>query len=575
FIQRRPGIGQSLLLLRTAELCASQIEMRAAAEAAESRAAFLAKAGEALAASLDYETTLETVAELAVPDFADWCGVDLLLKNGEIKRLAVKHFNPAKIAFMRELIEKYPPGEADAGRIAISTGNSLLMSEITEGLITARARDAEHARLILELGLKSFIVVPLVAPGRVFGALTFATAESQRTYTAADLQLAEDLARRAATAIDNAQLHREVRDNEERLRLAIDAGKIGAWDWDVRNDHVEWSDRVYEMHGVAPGTFGGKVQDFSKLIHPDDLQMVESAIRNSLERGEPYDLEFRVIHHTGEVRWLTTSARVIYDEQGRPVRMLGATMDTTDRRRAEEVAEKQAEALARSNSELQQFAFAASHDLQEPLRMVRIFGQLLSRQYKGKLDSQADQFLEQIESGTERMANLIQDLLAYSQVLHGEPAVTLVDCNEVLAVVLQSCRASIEESGALIEAGPLPTIPAEKLQLVQLFQNLLSNAIKYRKLNEAPRIRIDARETPKEWLLCFADNGIGIAAEHQDRIFAVFARLGGNESGGTGLGLAICERIVKRREGRIWVESEPGVGSRFYVALPRSVSAPV
>jgi len=224
--------------LSTAELCTWQIEMRAAAEAAESRSTFLAKAADALASSLDYETTLKTVAELAVPDFADWCGVDLLLKGGEIKRLAVKHFNPAKAAFVSELFENYPPRQDDAGCVAISQGRAVLMSQIPEKLILERARDAEHAELIRGLGLKSYIVVPLMAHGRIFGALNFATAESQRTYAAADLQLAEDLARRAATAIDNAQLHREVRDNEERLRMAIDAGKIGTFQMTTWNGPI-------------------------------------------------------------------------------------------------------------------------------------------------------------------------------------------------------------------------------------------------------------------------------------------------------------------------------------------------
>jgi len=250
--------------------------------------------------------------------------------------------------------------------------------------------------------------------------------------------------------------------------------------------------------------------------------------------------------------------------------MLGATTDTTDRRRTEEAVIKQAEALARSNAELQQFAFAASHDLQEPLRMVRIYSQLLGRRYKGTLDPQADEFLKYIEGGTERMGSLIQDLLAYSQVLHGEPKLTLVDCNKVLEAVLQSCRAAIEESGTVVKAGALPTLPADELQLVQLFQNLVLNAIKYRKPNEAPHIRIAAGEMHDQWILSVSDNGIGIPREHWDKVFVVFARLGGNECAGTGLGLAICERIVKRRGGRIWVESETGVGSHFYVALPKT-----
>ena len=226
------------------------------------------------------------------------------------------------------------------------------------------------------------------------------------------------------------------------------------------------------------------------------------------------------------------------------------------------------EELARSNRDLEQFAYVASHDLQEPLRMVAAYTQLLAERYQGKLDENADKYIRYAVDGALRMQRLVQDLLAFSRVGRSGAERRQVDCNSVLAVALQNLQAAIEESGASVEAGQLPWLVADGTQLIQLFQNLVANAIKFRGA-EPPLIRINAERSGREWRFSFADSGIGIAPEHAELVFVIFKRLHTrSEYPGNGIGLSICKKIVEQLGGRIWVESVPGRGCTFFFTLP-------
>ena len=231
------------------------------------------------------------------------------------------------------------------------------------------------------------------------------------------------------------------------------------------------------------------------------------------------------------------------------------------------------EDLARSNQDLEQFAYVASHDLQEPLRMVATYTQLLAERYRGKLDSDADKYIHYAVDGALRMQQLVQDLLAFSRVGRQSFAPRLTDCNTVLQAALQNLEVAVQESGALVQHTQLPVVIADSSQLVQVFQNLIGNAIKFRG-SAPPVVRVSVKTKGKDWVFSVADNGIGIAAEHLENVFVVFRRLHTRtEYPGNGIGLSICKKIIEQHGGRIWVQSELGHGSTFQFTLPGKAAA--
>jgi signal transduction histidine kinase len=238
------------------------------------------------------------------------------------------------------------------------------------------------------------------------------------------------------------------------------------------------------------------------------------------------------------------------------------------RHRVEEDLAQKVDELARSNADLEQFAYVASHDLQEPLRMVTAYTQLLSERYRGKLDENADKFIGYASEGAQRMQVLIQDLLAFSRVGRNNAAIGSVDCNAVMADVLQTLAPAVQESGAVVTYDALPAVWADRTQLAQVFQNLVGNAIKFRG-KEPAVVSVQAEKTVQRWQFSVSDNGIGIAPEFAENIFVVFQRLHARtEYPGNGIGLAICKKIVERNGGKIWVESQPGSGCSFKFTLP-------
>ena len=265
-----------------------------------------------------------------------------------------------------------------------------------------------------------------------------------------------------------------------------------------------------------------------------------------------HELEIRVSDRTEEL--LKANALLEYELK--------------ERRRAEEKLARQAQELARSNAELEQFAYVASHDLQEPLRLISSYTHLLEKRYKGRLDADADEFIGYTVESAARMQRLISDLLAYSRVSMHPRLFDQADLNEALKQALFNLQIAIEENQALITRDNLPVLKVDAVQMAQLFQNLIGNAIKFHG-QEAPRIHVSARQAGEMWIIAVKDNGIGIDPRFSDRIFVLFQRLHDrNEYSGTGIGLAICKRIVERHQGKIWVDSEPGQGATFYFTLP-------
>ncbi len=285
-------------------------------------------------------------------------------------------------------------------------------------------------------------------------------------------------------------------------------------------------------------------------LHRMDLQRErdEEALRRAYD-----ELEVRVLERTRELR--------VSNEQ--------LAAEVVERQHAQAVLGQQSQELQRSNAELEQFAYVASHDLQEPLRMVTNYLQLLRQRYQGRLGSDADEFIEFAVDGAKRMQGLISDLLAFSRIGSRGEFFQSTDCNAVLATALNNLQETIRESGARITHDPLPVTMADTTQLTQLFQNLIANAIKFR-ADQPPQIHVRVQARGGFWQFAFEDNGIGIAPEYFERIFVLFQRLHGRLAyPGTGIGLAICKKVVERHSGRIWVESACNQGSVFYFTLPK------
>ena len=304
------------------------------------------------------------------------------------------------------------------------------------------------------------------------------------------------------------------------------------------------------------------------LVIEDDLPLFDHDVVG-LAPGEWARSEIRIRKKDGEIVWLASFAQCFTD-QHLPAyhRIYGACRDITERKHAEQALVKKSEDLARSNADLAQFAYVASHDLQEPLRTITRFVQLLEKRYQGKLDQDADEFIGFIVGGTKRMQQIINDLLAYSRVNTRREPPNIVKIDDEIQRAMQNINYVLEESGGTIIYGEMPSIIADESQMTQLFQNMIGNALKFRG-EEAPRVEISAVRKGDDWIFSVRDNGIGIDPQYKDRIFEIFQRLHTcEEYPGTGIGLAIAKKIVERHQGHIWVDSQPGKGSTFNFTLP-------
>ncbi|MGO8796534.1 MAG: sensor histidine kinase [Candidatus Sulfotelmatobacter sp.] len=301
--------------------------------------------------------------------------------------------------------------------------------------------------------------------------------------------------------------------------------------------------------------------------HSDECVKL-SALWHRTLAGETFTVTGEVNNSSQVQRTYETRYFPIRDRHGNPMAACQIARDISERKHFEDVLLRQSEELKRSNAELEQFAYVASHDLQEPLRMVASYMQLFAERYQGQLDAKADKYIGYAVDGARRMQALINDLLSLSRINSRGAKFTAADCEEVMGRVLHDLHASIRSSNALVECKGLPSVMADEQQLAQLFQNLVGNALKFRGA-ETPHIRLTATQEHGFWLFSVQDNGIGIAPEHADKIFILFQRLHSrHQYDGTGIGLAICKKIVERHGGRIWVESEPGRGSTFKFTLP-------
>ncbi|HEX5227979.1 MAG TPA: CHASE3 domain-containing protein [Bryobacteraceae bacterium] len=339
--------------------------------------------------------------------------------------------------------------------------------------------------------------------------------------------------------------------------------------------------RVTFMNGIAEaltgwtqaGAQGRQVEEVLQLINEDTRSPVENPVTQALQKGAIVGLANHtvLIARDGAERPIDDSAAPIRNAQAQTIGAVLVFRDVTRRRQAEEETQRLNRDLTRTNQDLQQFSYAASHDLKEPLRTVSNYLQLIRSRYSGKvLDEEAAKLFGVAVAGAQRMHALVEALLEYSRSGQiGPSTLESIRVDEVVRDAITNLQSSITEAGADVAQDPLPVLKADPLQLTQVFENLIGNAIKYRS-EQPPRIRITATESAEDWVFAVEDNGIGIPPEYQAQIFGIFKRLHGSEYPGTGIGLATCKKIVERHGGDIWVESTPGQGSRFCFTLPRS-----
>jgi PAS domain S-box-containing protein len=363
-----------------------------------------------------------------------------------------------------------------------------------------------------------------------------------------------------------------LRESEERFRHTFELAGSGIAHVGMDGRLLRVNPRLGEILGYAPAELVGlSVKDVS---HPEDRD-ITNAERDRMHAGliPSFGVQKRYRHRDGRDVWVDLTVTMVRDADGRGQYDIAIFDDITERKQAEYALHHAHEELKRSNAELAQFAYVASHDLQEPLRMVSSYTQLLARRYGDRLDADAQEFMAYVVDGAARMKQLIEDLLAYSRIGTRAREFRQVAVDVPLRRAINNLRAAIEEASATVSYDALPVLVADDMQLAQLFQNLIGNALKFRSAS-VPRIHVCAAESDSEWIFAVRDNGIGIEPQYFERIFMVFQRLHGKEAfPGTGIGLAICKKVVERHDGRIWVESKPGEGATFHFTLAKQREA--
>jgi PAS domain S-box-containing protein len=519
----------------------------------EERLHFLAEAGALLASSLDYEATLASLARLVVPRLADWCAIDMLSDDGRIERLAVVHSDPEKVRWAEQLRERHPPDPGDDLGVprALRTGEAQLLPEIAEDIVDAiRGHRPELADVLAALGLRSAMIVPLAAHGRILGAITFISAESGRHFAETDLRLAEELARRAALAIDNARAYGEVEARAE----AVDALRFVA-------DGIALVDRagVVRLWNPAAAAITGIPAERIVGRRPDEAASgwdeVERRVPVSPHAGEP-GARATTLPVDVEGRELWLSLKAVAFESG----TVYAFRDMTEEH-----------ALDRVKSE---FVATVSHELRTPLAAIYGAAVTLQRPDLPADHPQRTALTEVIASETERLSGIVDGILWASALESGTVQVSLERCDPAALVddVLATARLSAPPSITLERVGSNtpPAIRADPAKLVQVLTNLVDNAIKYSP--DGSRVTVDVQARDVAVGITVRDEGIGIPPGETERIFEKFHRLDPELTrgvSGTGLGLYICRELLARMNGSIRAERRTN-GSDFVIELPRA-----
>ena len=534
---------------RQAAQALARSRLYAAEQALRKRMTFLAEASELLASSLDYNRTLRRLAQLCVPGLADWCAIDILGPNGEIERLAVAHQDPDKVRWAHELQERYPRDPEAPRGVAnvLRTGEPEFLPSFPQELLDEALGDNDELRRIVdELGLNSSITVPLNARGRTLGALNLIAAETHPPFTQADFELALEVARRAAVAVDNARLFREAERGANAARalayvadgvVLIDQGGI------VRH----WNPAAASITGVAEeDALDRPVRD---VVPSWDALTTHVPLVAPGAPARPVTVPIVI---DGDERWVAVAG--VRFEQGR----VYALQDVTEER-----------ALEKTRSD---FVTTASHELRTPLAAVYGAIRTLRREDVELSEEDQAQFLEMIEAEATRLARIVDQILLAGQLDADAVELEVSECDpsEIAARVIESAQVHSPETISLsLDVDGTPKISCDENKLRQVLVNLVDNAVKYSP--GGGRVELRVRNGNGSCVIDVVDEGLGIPPGERERIFEKFYRLDPDQThgvGGSGLGLYIVRELVERMDGRLSVESELGKGSRFTLELP-------
>ncbi len=544
----------------------------------------LSEASAVLTSLFNEQGMLEAFTRALVRTFADSVAVDFVDEKMQLRHGTLAHTDPMTERLLRQKRAHSAPHLATHPISQVLNGQGRIVESPGELPPGAKLESAPGE-------LQSMLILPLLARGTVFGSLVFGSRLHQ-SYDTRDLLLGGELARRLALTLDNARLFEQAQAGEQRLLVALEAGRMGAWEWEIPAKRVTWSPTLEDIHGIPRGSFPGTFEGHRDDMHPDDRERVFATLQHTLRTGEAYFVLYRIIRPDGQVRWLEARANLLHDAEGEPLRLVGVCTDVTERKRAQDDLAESERRLARlyeseqearksadlANNAKDDFLAIVSHELRTPLNAMLGWTRLLSSG-----DVPADKMphaLEIIERNAVTQAELIEDLLDVSRIVSGKLSLETapLELSTLLEEAIDSMRPACDQKHIRVST-TFDSVPGgvlgDKHRLRQVVWNLLTNAIKFTPNGGA--IEVTLQRSGEKLRLTVSDSGGGIEPELLPRVFDRFAQAKGvttRAHGGLGLGLAISRHIVELHGGTIEVESEGiGRGATFHVLLPVSTAA--